>query len=462
MRGLGNAQSSSSASRGSQPIPGLSSVTIGNDVSNIGTTGGASNTNNSLFQINERLTWVKSRHTLKFGASWNYYRMNRYYAGNNGQLGLFEYHGPVHGRHRRRLPARPAEPRRAAGRCRSRGRTSSTARRSTAGDDYKITDNLTLNLALRWGYTSPLVEEDDRQVNVSLVNAEPLFAGQNGNSRALYEPYYNGWEPRLGFAYRSGDKWVFRGGYGITQYMEGTGANLRLPLNPPFFFESQVDYDATSGAGTIATGFEGLQALGSAVGAASCVGSEPPAAVHAAVERVCRVPARIPVFDQHRVRGQLVEVPRDADRGQPAAAGRGRSEHLGAAAEPPAALRVQPADHEHQHDDVAWPFQLQRAADHVQAAHVEGPRLPRELHVRQGAVEQPGLLRLWRRRQRGRVSDEQLRHRAELRPGVLRREAHLLAGRAATSCPSARTAVRQRLEPRASTRSPAAGRRASR
>jgi hypothetical protein len=54
---------------------------------------------------------------------------------------------------------------------------------------------------------------------------------------------------------------VFRGGYGITQYMEGTGANLRLPLNPPFFFESQIDYAPPGQASTIATGFEGLQAL---------------------------------------------------------------------------------------------------------------------------------------------------------------------------------------------------------
>ena len=57
------------------------------------------------------------------------------------------------------------------------------------------------------------------------------------------------------------ERWVFRGGYGIAQYMEGTGANLRLPLNPPFFFESEVRYDSTSGPGTIATGFVGLQAL---------------------------------------------------------------------------------------------------------------------------------------------------------------------------------------------------------
>ncbi len=63
------------------------------------------------------------------------------------------------------------------------------------------------------------------------------------------------------FAFRPTDRWVVRGGYGITQYMEGTGANLRLPLNPPFFFESEVRYDTTSGGGTIATGFEGLQPL---------------------------------------------------------------------------------------------------------------------------------------------------------------------------------------------------------
>jgi outer membrane receptor protein involved in Fe transport len=130
-----------------------------------------------------------------------------------------------------------------------------------AADDYKWTDNITLNLGLRWGYTSPLVEKDDRQANFDLTNAQQLLAGRDGNSRALYEPYYKGWEPRLGIAYRPGDRWVIRGGYGITQYMEGTGANLRLPLNPPFFFESEVRYDQTSGAGTITTGFEGLQAL---------------------------------------------------------------------------------------------------------------------------------------------------------------------------------------------------------
>jgi hypothetical protein len=40
--------------------------------------------------------------------------------------------------------------------------------------------------------------------------------------------------PRLGFAWQPRSKAVLRGGYGITTYLEGTGANLRLTQNPPF------------------------------------------------------------------------------------------------------------------------------------------------------------------------------------------------------------------------------------
>jgi hypothetical protein len=54
-------------------------------------------------------------------------------------------------------------------------------------------------------------------------------------------------------------KLVVRAGYGITSYMEGTGANLRLPLNPPYFFESSVGYDQSTGPGNIAQGFVDVQ-----------------------------------------------------------------------------------------------------------------------------------------------------------------------------------------------------------
>jgi hypothetical protein len=103
------------------------------------------------------------------------------------------------------------------------------------------------------------VEKDNRQSNFDLVTGQQVFAKDGSlEDRALYEPYYKGFEPRFGVAWSASDRLVLRGGYGISQFMEGTGANLRLPLNPPFFFESNVNYDDTTGAGTIRTGFAEL------------------------------------------------------------------------------------------------------------------------------------------------------------------------------------------------------------
>ena len=129
-------------------------------------------------------------------------------------------------------------------------------------DDFKLTPTLTVNLGLRWAYTQPLVEKDNRQGNFDLTTgAEILAADGSRESRALYKSYKKGFEPRLGFAWRPSERWVYRGAYGISQYMEGTGANLRLPLNPPFFFESAAQYDSTTGPGSLATGFAELVPL---------------------------------------------------------------------------------------------------------------------------------------------------------------------------------------------------------
>ena len=45
-----------------------------------------------------------------------------------------------------------------------------------AQDDVRLTDKLTLNLGLRWAYTSPLVEKDNRQTNFDLVTGRQIFA----------------------------------------------------------------------------------------------------------------------------------------------------------------------------------------------------------------------------------------------------------------------------------------------
>jgi carboxypeptidase family protein len=258
--GIGNANATFGIA-GGQPIPGLSSIGWGSGLTAMGAGASDTDTLDQTYQVNEKLTWIKGRQTLKLGGQLLHYVQRRFYAGNNGLLGLFGYGGAFTG-----FPFSDFLLDQVA----SKGRGSLAQpwthlhNRSAVyvQDDFKVTPALTLNLGMRWAYTQPVVEKDNRQANFDLKTGTEIFAADGSrDSRALYKSYKKGFEPRLGFAWRASDQWVLRGAYGISQYMEGTGANLRLPLNPPFFFESAVNYDATSGAGTLATGFAELRPL---------------------------------------------------------------------------------------------------------------------------------------------------------------------------------------------------------
>jgi hypothetical protein len=113
---------------------------------------------------------------------------------------------------------------------------------------------------MRWEYTQPIYEVADRQVNIT-PDGRLLYAGKDGNSRALYNPYYKQFEPRVGIAWNPTQNLVIRTGYAISTFLEGTGANLRLPLNPPFFFEANVNYDPRT-PGDIRVGFADTPSTG--------------------------------------------------------------------------------------------------------------------------------------------------------------------------------------------------------
>jgi hypothetical protein len=250
---------------GAQARTGISSITLGNGLTGIGNTATDSYNATNTFHYGNNLTILRGRHGLKMGGQLQRYQQNRFYAGNNGRLGLFNYTATFTGQVFSDFLLDQLSGKGKGGGPTDTNKGNWGHRQNRLGfffqDDYKVRNNLTLNLGMRWEYTSPVVEVLDRQSNFDIRTGAQLLAGKNGNSRALYEPYYKGFEPRIGFAWTPQafeGKFVVRAGYGITQYMEGTGSNLRLPLNPPFFTESDRPYDLSSGAGTITVGFTDL------------------------------------------------------------------------------------------------------------------------------------------------------------------------------------------------------------
>jgi hypothetical protein len=257
--GVGNANAKYGIA-GGQPIAGLSNIQFASGLTTPGAIASDSDTLAPTLQVNDKFTLLKGRHTMKFGGQWLHYRQQRFYAGNNGLLGFVAYNGAFTG-----YPFADFLLDLSSGKGRGGGDPANpwTQLQQRIGifaqDDFKATDALSLNLGLRWAYTSPLVEINNRQSNFDLVTGQQIFAKDGSiEDRALYKPYYKGFEPRLGAAWKFADRWVARAGYGISQFMEGTGANLRLPLNPPFFYESAVSYDVTSGPGSGAAGFADL------------------------------------------------------------------------------------------------------------------------------------------------------------------------------------------------------------
>jgi outer membrane receptor protein involved in Fe transport len=256
--GIGNANSTIGIP-GTQAIAGLSGFDV--DTYDFGSNGIQEFNDIKSYQLTEKFSWFKGRHSFKLGGRWLYSSQGFSYSGNEGILGHFNYTGAFTGfAFADFLLDQVAQ----------KGKGGDTAPFTQqqhrvalfASDDWRLRDDLTLNLGLSWEFTSPLVEKDDRQINIDLDTGQILQAGQNGASRALYDAYYGGFEPRVGFAWTPSDRWVVRGAFGIVQYMEGTGKNLRLPANPPYFSEGQRTFDATTGPGTAAIGFADVVAAG--------------------------------------------------------------------------------------------------------------------------------------------------------------------------------------------------------
>ncbi len=235
---------------GSNPsgIPGLLGLNFaGGFVSPIGSDEVTQRFPSTVIQFSDGILITHGRHVLHTGGEIWRDRINIFYSGNSGSLGNINF-----------LNAFTSS----AGTSGTGGAPEAdfflglpqTVDRGIAGggwgqrstifagyiqDDWRVTNDLTLNVGVRYEAHTPWVEQNDKQTNYGLFSGAIELAGKNGNSRALYKGQYGGrdFQPRLGFAWTPrvlGGKTVVRGAFTVSSYLEGTGTNLRLTLNPPW------------------------------------------------------------------------------------------------------------------------------------------------------------------------------------------------------------------------------------
>jgi carboxypeptidase family protein/TonB-dependent receptor-like protein len=115
-------------------------------------------------------------------------------------------------------------------------------------DDFKLSQRLTLNLGVRYEFATPYYEAQNRLSNYDPATNSIILA-KDGSlyDRALVDPDYNNFAPRIGFAYNLLDKTVVRGGYGIGYvHFNRIGSADLLATNFPQITRANVTQQAPS------------------------------------------------------------------------------------------------------------------------------------------------------------------------------------------------------------------------
>jgi len=121
-------------------------------------------------------------------------------------------------------------------------------------DDWKISPKLTLNMGVRYEYTTPYYEQKNLQSNFN--PADPThFRQATDSDRYTVNPDKNDFAPRFGFAYAVDDKTAIRGGYGISfSHYDRAGSGNILAINPPqalFVTQPQAPVRAGNNSGYV-------------------------------------------------------------------------------------------------------------------------------------------------------------------------------------------------------------------
>jgi len=227
----------------------------------------------TMYEIRDTYAWEHGRHSIKFGGDfhwytwpmWGFFQNRGYYQYTNGYTTQFGFNDGSGNGFASLLLSLPAVKQRQAGIPQMNLRNWGTD--GFVEDSWKVTSTTTLNLGVRYEYSSPLYDKNNTNTNLIFDNGVPsvFVGGQNGYPKGLMYANTHNFAPRIGLA-KNLPNWglVVHAAYGIffTPVDQNTWCNQRH--NVPFVFpETQQADNFTPPAALFNTGMNfGTPVLG--------------------------------------------------------------------------------------------------------------------------------------------------------------------------------------------------------
>jgi hypothetical protein len=217
-----------------------------------------------VWQLEEMLTYIRGRHTLKAGGDLRFYQLNAVAPPNPTGSFAFTTTG--------------TDTQTATGTTTTGGNSlasfllgqvdtfSIDLQQSTirprdhiqeyfAQDNWRITDRLTFNLGTRWTLHSPSTEKNNQGAVFNTATQLLDYAGVNGNSRSARQLHWNNVAPRVGLTWLMTPRTVVRSGFGIV-FIDQSGITTPFTLPQYPFIQNvlQKTQDSINSAFTLSNG----------------------------------------------------------------------------------------------------------------------------------------------------------------------------------------------------------------